>query len=282
MLFMNLSNLSFQKSALKFPFFGPDTCIIAAAKLLGFWTTLEKKLLGNSAVEIWIQMYRFKLTIDNECFKKRTTRWPLDSVEHSSTSFSKLHHSRHDEILHSHRGSSSLHCIFIGTFQDCSQALFAMAPDSKMFAQGGFLSLMGPPASTECCPCTNTGKCLDGTGCTPYSTLLRSWKVVCSIGNRLHTVNLFTMTATSSGAPAMVAADFQTYSLSSRAWSHPSLTCASIYILLYKDSKAHYFPERPARVKLGGWRQSRSPFRTGRPYRFEANFLVLLMRTRMA
>ena len=48
------------------------------------------------------------------------------------------------------------------------------------------------------------------------------------------------MTATSSDALAVVAAEQKVYSLSSRAWSHTCLTCElNFFFLLYKD--AHCF-----------------------------------------
>jgi hypothetical protein len=76
-----------------------------------------------------------------------------------------------------------------------------------------------------------------------------------SIGNRfqitLLTVTLFTMTATSSGALAMVAAEVP-YTLSSRAcqWSHTSLTCALNYILLFEDAPSHCFSREAGEARL--------------------------------
>ena len=86
------------------------------------------------------------------------------------------------------------------------------------------------------------------------------------------------MTATSSGAIAMVAADVNPYSLSSRAWSQTSLTCAFDYLLLYED--AHCFSREASETR---W-VTTPAHRLGSegPYRFAATFLILLTRIRMA
>ena len=44
---------------------------------------------------------------------------------------SSLHHPRLDEILRSRRSSSGLCCIFVSTFQDCSQSLLISSDDGK-------------------------------------------------------------------------------------------------------------------------------------------------------
>jgi hypothetical protein len=74
---------------------------------------------------------------------------------------------------------------------------------AKMFAQG---TALGSPETTACCPCLNNGLCGDGTGCTPYCGY-RPWYVYRrqSISHTLLT--LFTIAATFSGAPVVVAAD---------------------------------------------------------------------------
>ena len=85
----------------------------------------------------------------------------------SAHSTSSLHHPKLDEIFDPHRTSSTLHCIFVGTFQDRSQTLLTLSDDGKMFAQGTAVSSDGSlspnHANYYCCTCRTNGKCQNGT-----------------------------------------------------------------------------------------------------------------------
>ena len=86
------------------------------AKLLSMLNTLRK------------EVYEFGYAHIFECFKREDllliigfsrTQFYLGHQHRDFTS-SSLHHPRLDGIFRPHHSSSSLRCIFVGTFQDCS------------------------------------------------------------------------------------------------------------------------------------------------------------------
>jgi hypothetical protein len=85
----------------------------------------------------------------------RFSRTQFNYLGHQHTLVAS-HHPRLDEILHSHRSSSSLRCIFVGTFKIALKLSLQWHLMAKMFAQGtavasdGSLISKRSPETTEC------------------------------------------------------------------------------------------------------------------------------------